>query len=70
MRGSSEHIGSDIGLIVVGIWMLVAGAWIALSGGFAITVALLLSGIVAAVASITVLGYLTRHRDRSGTTHV
>lgn len=65
MRGSSEHIGSDIGVIVVAIWMLVAGAWIALSGGFAITAALVLSGIVAGIASLTVLGYLERHRDRS-----
>ena len=70
MRGPSEHLGSDIGLIVVAVWMLVAGAWVALSGGFAITVALVLSGIVSGIATITMLGYLARHRDRSGTTHV
>ena len=60
MRGSGEHIGGDVGLVVVAVWMIVAGTWIALAGGFSITLALVLAGVLA-VAAAAAVDRLDRH---------
>jgi hypothetical protein len=67
MRSSSEA-GSDVSLIVVGVWLVVVGAWISLGGSS--TAALLAVGAVATVASIAAFRFVVRRFDRSDTTRV
>lgn len=69
MRGSREDNGADVGIVVVAVWMLVAGAWIAQSGGFAITIALILAGIVAVIVPIALMRHEAHTRNRSHTLH-
>lgn len=63
MRGTSDHIGEDVGLVVAAVWMIVVGAWIALSGRFEITVAMLVVGAVAVIAAGALI---TRDARRGG----
>jgi len=65
---SSNQTGSDVGLIVVAVWLLVVGAWIALGGHS--TAALVAVGVLAGLASMAAFRYVVRHFDHSGTTHV
>jgi hypothetical protein len=55
MRGSTSHIARNIGLVAVVLVALVAGAWIAESGAFALTVAIVLVGLVAVFVPFAVI---------------
>lgn len=62
MRGSGEHIGGDIGVVVAAVWLVVAGAWIAQAGRFSIALALLVAGALAVTAATVAFRYDDRHR--------
>jgi len=55
MRGSNRHIALDIGLVAVAFVILVTGAWLAQSGGFALTIAIVLIGFIAVFVPIAVI---------------
>jgi len=60
MRGSGEHIGGDIGVVVAAVWLVVAGAWIAQAGRFSIALALLVAGALAVTAATAAFRYDSR----------
>ena len=60
MRGSGEHVGGDIGVLVAAVWLVVAGAWIAQAGRFSIALALLATGALAVTAATVAIHYESR----------
>jgi uncharacterized membrane protein YhaH (DUF805 family) len=54
-RDSTSAIARTIGFAAVLFAALVAGAWIAESGGFALTVAIVLIGLIAVFVPIAVI---------------
>ena len=65
MKGSTGHIGTDVGLVATAFMMLVAGAWIAESGGFAIAVAITLIALIALFVPFAVMYHEQHELERT-----